>query len=525
MTPHLCLSVTYLDQAFHGRRDGGQPEWPPSPLRLFQALVAAAAARWGERQQLDYARPALRWLEAQPPPVIVCPPAQPGSAYRLSVPNNAMDLVGRAWSRGNTAGSGDANPATHRAMKTVRPTQMLRGDAVHFLWELPDPVPEDVCGYVEVLSAAARSLVALGWGVDLVAGYGRVATAKEAAELPGERWQPSAPAAEGLRVPTPGTLDALVSRQKAFLHRLGGDGLTPVAALTAFAVVGYRTATSPPHRPFAAFELWQPADKLATLPAGKSRFRPFDPLRGAVRVAAMVRHAADEAARATGWPAERISEYVHGHGPGGPARGAPDTPRFAYLPLPSVEERPRKEKGRTTVVSAIRRVLVVEPPGGTGERVAWARRALSGRELTDGHTGRPAALLSLIPGSDPRVRHYLGGATGSPTWSTVTPVVLPGHDDHGSPKAERLLRKAIQQAGLSATLAENAELEWRNVGFLPGVDLALRYEPPAHINAYTRYHVRVRWRGAAGEPVAVRGPIVIGAGRYCGFGVFVADEQ
>jgi hypothetical protein len=53
----------------------------------------------------------ILWLEGEQPPEIVAPPSEPGSAYRLSVPNNAMDLVGRAWSRGNTSGTGDANPA------------------------------------------------------------------------------------------------------------------------------------------------------------------------------------------------------------------------------------------------------------------------------------------------------------------------------------------------------------------------------------------------------------------------------
>jgi CRISPR-associated protein Csb2 len=520
MPTYFCLTVRFLQPYSHGRGNDGEPEWPPSPLRAFQALVAAAAGRWNERTQLEYAAPAFRWLERQPAPTIVAAPGTRSDVkYRLYVPDNVADKVAKSWSARR-----EASIADYRTEKDVCPTHLL-GDAVHYLFPVPEPGLE-LETHRNTLIGAARSITHLGWGVDMVAGNATILSPKEAAKLSGERWQPmKTVSASGLRVPIKGTLNNLANKHAAFLNRLSGVSFKPVPPLSAYRVVGYRRVTDPPHRPIVAFELWQPADQLAALPAGKSRFRPFDPLRGTVRVAAMVRHAADEAARATGWPAERISEYVHGHGPAGPTRGAPDTPRFAYLPLPSIEERTRKEGGRQTVVSAIRRVLVVEPPGGTGEQVAWARRALSGRELTDGRTGRPAALLSLIPGSDPRVRHYLGGATGSPTWSTVTPVVLPGHDGRGSAKAERLLRKAIQQAGLSATLAENAELEWRNAGFLPGVDPAVRYEPPAHINAYTRCHVRVRWRGPAGEPVAVRGPLVIGAGRYCGFGLFVADEQ
>ena len=137
MSSHLCFSIQFLSGLFHGRRDGGEPEWPPSPMRLFQALVAASAAKSGD-EFAERAAPALRWLEQQPPPLIVAPPATVTTPYRLSVPNNAMDIVGRAWARGNLYGDGDANPATHRAMKTVQPLRLVGGDAVHYLWQLPD---------------------------------------------------------------------------------------------------------------------------------------------------------------------------------------------------------------------------------------------------------------------------------------------------------------------------------------------------------------------------------------------------
>ena len=38
MSNILCVTVRFMapDPTFHGTRDGGQPEWPPSPLRLFK---------------------------------------------------------------------------------------------------------------------------------------------------------------------------------------------------------------------------------------------------------------------------------------------------------------------------------------------------------------------------------------------------------------------------------------------------------------------------------------------------------
>jgi len=61
MASYFCLSITFLDPAFHGRRDGGAPEWPPSPLRVFQALVAAAS-RWQISQFPSHVRDAFKWL-------------------------------------------------------------------------------------------------------------------------------------------------------------------------------------------------------------------------------------------------------------------------------------------------------------------------------------------------------------------------------------------------------------------------------------------------------------------------------
>jgi CRISPR-associated protein Csb2 len=541
MSSYLCLSVQFLDATFHGRQDGGALEWPPSPLRLFQALVAASAARWGKRHQLDYARPALRWLEQEPPPEIIAPLGEPGAIYRLSVPNNAMDLVGRAWSRGNTAGTGDANPATHRAMKTVHPTRLLNGDAVHYLWELPDVLPNDVQGYIETLGAAARSIVALGWGVDLVAGNGQILSADDAGKLPGERWRATADSVSGrLRVPTPGTLEALANRHEAFLHRLDGDGFTPVPALTSFAAVGYRRSTDPPGRPFAVFELWQPLHKLAELPSGKSRFRPFDPVRHAATVAGMVRHVVGKAAqqmRPFNWTDREINTFVHGHTPEGNdrVRGVEADQRFAFLPLPTIN--PKK-------VESIRRVLVVGPPGAT-DKIDWVRKALPGRELLRLGSEEPIAMLSPASENDPNVTWYTGNRNGrrtpsggARTWSTVTPVVLPGHEDPNGlrrrlkntrdsevkrrllarldRRVEALLRKAFTQAGLPPELVREARLEWREVGFRPGTDLAQRYTLPPPLTL-PRYHVRVRW------PVPIRGPLAVGAARYRGLGVFAIE--
>lgn len=315
-------------------------------------------------------------------------------------------------------------------------------------------------------------------------------------------------------MPAPGTLDALVRRHEAFLHRLDGGAFTPVPALTVFAVVGYRRSTDLPDRPFVAFELWQPADVLASLPAGKSKHRPFDPAAYAVTVAAMVRHCAAEAARSAGWKKERINSFIHGHSADGRdrLRGGADAVRFAYLPHPLLEQRRTPGGRRVEHCGSIRRVLVVGPPGSAAE-VDWAGRALSGRELVDQASGKPVALLTLISKRDSQLQGYL---QPSSVWSTVTPVVLPGHDEGKPTKAEGLLRRAFVHAGVSPELLEKASLEWRLVGFRPGVELSTRYQRPQQM-LLPRLHVRVCW------PEPIHGPLAVWAGRYRGLGLFAAE--
>src|SRR5690606_35058457 len=112
MSRYLVLSFRFLSSWFHGRGDEGAPEWPPSPLRAFQAIVAASA-RAGT---LESMRGALTWLEQRAAPLIIASEAETSAGYRLSVPHNAMDLVGKQWSRGD-----EGSPAEHRTMKSVRP--------------------------------------------------------------------------------------------------------------------------------------------------------------------------------------------------------------------------------------------------------------------------------------------------------------------------------------------------------------------------------------------------------------------
>ena len=142
-------------------------------------------------------------------------------------------------------------------------------------------------------------------------------------------------------------------------------------------------------------------------------------------------------------------------------------------------------------------------------------------------------MLAATSRTDRALKRYV---SESATWVTVTPMVLPGHDDPGGlreklrnatngeeqrPLLERLLkrraalvRKALQHAGLGDELAHSAEIETRQTGFIAGVEKASRYAVPSHLAMFPRLHVKLTW------PVKVAGPLCIGRGRFSGLGLF-----
>ena len=526
MSSMLRLTVRFLAPVYHGRGDGGEPEWPPSPLRVFQALTAAFAPTGGSRAFDPKAIRVLDWLQKSIPEIVAPNGRVADRAYRLYVPNNASDLVAAAWKRGNSG----ASLAEHRTEKDVRPTH-LSGDAIHYLF----PLPPEGCPHEDVLNAAARRITHLGWGVDMVAADAAVISQANADKLPGHRWRVVRAGGVSLRVPKQGTLAALINKHEAFLGRLSADGFRPVPPLSCFEVVGYHSPTVPSAapadpRPLAAFEILRTIEDQEQNP-GKSRFRPFHQVRRVAAVAGMVRHAAAEVAPALGWDQERVKTFVCGHGDEKNGQATSDD-RLQFLPLPSLQP--------VVGVGGIRRVLIVGPPGFD---LAPLRRLLNGSELIDEKTKQPVAMLSQIATTDPQVRRFSESGT---TWSTVTPVILPGHEDPGDLRRKyhvrvkaglasvgeqkhllerldarvlALLWKAFGQAGWSPDALAGAELEYRSIGWFRGLDRARNYTRPDKLDRYPAYHVRVRF------PHPIRGPLVVGAGRYRGLGLLAAESD
>ncbi len=73
----ITIRVSLYRSAFHGLRDTGEPDWPPSPKRLFGALLAGAYALDPNDPVRTLALSTLHRMAATRPPIIDVPAALP----------------------------------------------------------------------------------------------------------------------------------------------------------------------------------------------------------------------------------------------------------------------------------------------------------------------------------------------------------------------------------------------------------------------------------------------------------------
>jgi CRISPR-associated protein Csb2 len=310
--------------------------------------------------------------------------------------------------------------------------------------------------------------------------------------LKGRRWRAwnmHRPGSLTWRVPNANSLDDLERVYKSFLERVRGSQYFPQLKFSHFDTVIYLSAETLPIRSYAVFEL----------PEGIA-FRQED----TTKVASMLRSVACELAKADTHEFPGGSElYVAGH----IGKIEQNVPRFSYLPLPSI--------GQEHADGMIRRLLIAEPIGGNSSHAEWAQRRLRNAVMRDQDGNERGILLDLWRRSS---RSVIGAyVEQAETWSTVTPVVLPGFDDGKQVKAEKLVISAAEQAGLAFSAI--AELTLRKAPFWPASQHPRQYALPSYLRNLPGWHVRIAFRER------ISGPLAIGAGRHAGLGLFANSAK
>ncbi len=494
----LALEIELLTGAFRAALpDGSGPEWPPHPERIFSALVQS----WVDGAHQEDERKALEWLEQLEPPAIEAAELVssrdaptvyvPPNDFHVPQPSKPFewpaDREGRrkpirdiTWA-GIEPGIRAWGFRQPRTFKVAVPA----GDRLAAVWEVARP--DRMAAPLDRLASRVSNV---GHSSSLV----RCAWSERSASNAPTVWRLSQAGSVSLRVPYAGRL--------ADLERWWKEAARPRSRAWARYAPPEIVNAPPPRSVFGREEDW--------FVFAAARNRHPDVLALA-HVAKRVRDALMKVGP------QPVPALLSGHGPdGGPAREA----HIAVLPLPDVGEPdsrgtligfaivlPRRlaPEARPPILKAIAALArPVDHPSGFA--TIWLSKTFSWK-----------LELCLTP-SQALLRPGRWSRSGK-AWASVTPVVLDRFPKRDDP---REIAQILAQACRNIGLPEPEEIEIGTHSIIPGSPNA--YFPPRSHLAWTfpagskfanrpRRHVLLRFS------TAVTGPVVLGAGRYHGFGL------
>lgn len=492
MSRALLVAVRFHDGRYHGQGDRFHEAdgWPPSPARLFQALVAAAARGAYLR---DDDRQALCWLEQLDPPRIAAPPALRGESVKLFVPNNDLDAVG-----------GDPERISEiRTEKQWRPCFFDADLPVVYVWNFDSGETD-----AERVRTIAVRLYQLGRGVDIAWAVADILSRDQAnAALAAHAGALYAPSGAGgdVACPQSGTLASLVERHEQARGRLIWI-LSEGAPRQLFA--------QPPKASFRGVGYGTPPRRLHFELRDEAGFAPR-PLRLAAPLITGLRDAAVAKLRAS-LPAQAalFERFITGRG-----AGPRDLElRVSMTPLPSI--------GAAHADLSIRRVMI-NIPAQCPIRLDDLRWAFAGLEPRDPETGEvwPGRLVSA---EDSRMADRF--SQDGRTFRSVTAVALPaavrrrlGSNEDSPTKGagERLREEAraatavVQALRHAGVKARPTDIRVQHEPFQRRGVMAERFAGGSRFSKHALWHVELRFS------TAVPGPLIVGDGRFCGLGVMV----
>ena len=460
----LAIEIELLSRLYEAAGDDPSvAEWPPHPARVFCALVA------GSRTDADHE--ALRWLEGQPAPNVFS-----SDSSRL-LPRSAYVVTNRV----ERTGGSQFHPGRSNGLR-VRAAAATCSDRIRLVWPEAEPDPTTV----ECLDRLARRVPYIGRST----GVARVSCHAEASSFESSVLTCFEPAQEGmgsydLRVPFAGYLDALleqyrdgrpsweVSRTAAYRRRDQIGGADAGGALSVEAPSAYADVI------IMQFERFRPDGELAPL------------FTKALRRAVM---------SVTPNP---LPAALHGHGSDAAGR-----PHVAFLALPDV--------GHEYASGRLLGMAVAIPQLAVDERRTIVRSVLgAGRSDGEGRTFRlnvprvGEVSLSYRPGLvRPWTLNPRRWRQGSTEWISVTPVVLDRFPRRGDIESE------IARSCLAAGLPEPYEVVASTGPLIAGGARLRPRELPEQVRGRIYRHARLRFS------CQVAGPLLVGAGRYLGVGLF-----
>lgn len=479
----FALGIEYLNgwaMATHPA-DRERAEWPPHPDRVFMALVAACMETDGGEDELK----ALEWMEGLGPPTILHSEATPRTSVTTFVPVNDERSPIKKGKALMPAGS---MPIGRDRQARQFPAAIPDSPRVHLVWRGAEPS--------SAIASALRSLVAKVTSVGHSASMVQMWTGQDVPGADGTAIRELVPvgsrsAEQRLRVFGPGRLRQLRDRFAL--------GLRPSPSLWE----GYGAAPEPrdePPRPHSLFG----SDLLILRQTSGRRFgiestlQLTEALRGAVM------------SRCEQPP----PEWVSGHQPDGRPSQRTEG-HLAFLPLPFVGRQHATGHLLGLAVAVPRDVPPVERSGCLGPvffRLNVEKGEFESLRLTLGRHGD--LTLQIDEGGDDRQALQSETWTrGSRRWGTVTPIALDRHAKAKSSSDE--IAESIAVGCERIGLPRPADVIPTGVSLFEGVPVARempRIARKGGTGLIRHVHAVITFEDA------IEGPVLIGAGRYRGYG-------
>lgn len=463
--------------------DRSIPEWPIHPDRVFQALVAA----WAERGSADDEKSALLWLESQGNPDLSVPDVQiPEEPVRVYVPTNDIEPSAGARKRGVFTDSLiGLLPEKRKRKPRYFPHVWVGEQQCALVWRdvlLPSDhrvTLQRVCG--EVTRIGHSSSFVRCWIDEQPRPTDWVSTVHKATK------------GISLRVATPGRLARLVHAYEASQENRRYDG-TPKAT-----EVHYR-------------------ESQCSHDYGDSDFSPriiVFQKNGGPPLDITKTKLVTETLRKTLIPsAQRVSEQVRQLVSGHQLDGAPlHAPHIAYIPLPYVGTK-YADGHLLGVAMVLPRFTTASEEDEIFRAIALSLNNDEQLELLLGSAGVATFAIanSVVLQKTLQVESWVGSSSA---WATVTPIVMDNMQNSRRRDPDEWVKQQIGRMCVRVGLPAPSLVQTGQVSPLTGTP-AIRGWPPLRrkdestrrmVHAVCHFH----------EPVF--GPILLGSGRYRGYGM------
>lgn len=459
------LTGRAVAREYHGGHNNSVPEWPPHPERVFQALVAA----WGTLGEPETHSKALFWLETQDPPFIYAP----------DIPDDQIPFAPDTYVPVNDVPEMVCNKRQDRTFPSVLLPEISGKKATcALIW--PEAVLDD--NLFEVFVQLCFAVTHIGHSRSLV-------RLKVALEPQSPNWMPSTSieADAFFRVPLKGRFETLRSSFSKGEH-------PPVARYQAYV----RTPSTSDLRFSGEFDdhliIFRKITGDSMLLGSTLAFT------GALRGSILSKIE------------EGSLELVSGHG----GDGAPtEKTHIAYVPLPFVGDKHADGHILGFALVLPKHVSYTEKNSVWKAIVSALDPETETLRLVAGNSGT----CLLVP--EERLEPPLGlrkktWCARARRWGSATPFVLDRmpprrHSDFDGWSA-RQIADACERQGLPIP----EEISISEVSSLRGVPHAREFPPLLRKDGLKRWHTHVEIT----FPVPIEGPLLLGAGRFRGYGLF-----